>query len=1115
MSDNDEFADQAENELAPTQPKEQSTLKPLYRQFTPKLMALLLTIMIAVGLTYLLFYQNNVQNNALVTNQLIPLKQQLKHIEALQKADELVGNLLIAANAENFVELHTELISINRQLLQQSSANGRIFQQWLYENKLTEDIVSRIQDSHTRNQQLKQSSIIQLQLMLLSIQPIIDNQLANQKTRHTQLQTDQLRVRVTYSSANAYAKSVQQLNDLQQLKALLVDVYSSFEQLNMHTPLINFEHLRLKVEQLFVLHKQVRTDEAIEAMVDVNKQFDAFEKIVLTEQSALAKWQGYIRLAQDYKLDLTTQQQKIRQLLLTPYQYTQVSGKGIINDFLGKYNIELSDKNIVTILVAAISFLLLFFFCLLWLLREQIKTSAQQGVETQQIMNQLQTIAKPQHSECEFQQLSAQYQANQQLLAQQKQDLAQLIQCNEQLHLDTKEQLTEQLSDELHRYLSLEKSIFPIIQQHQLTCFNQDILSKKLSENEGDSVSTQLTLLRQQLAQFHLALEMKSDKSVLALSDINWIDEIHAILFNKQQEQQRYDNQLFISCDERLLSETKIDFRLFQQLISLFIDITLTHCRASQLHLQVQLQDINAGQQIVHFSAKVNTKSFDVLPDLITQLIDSQSSLFTVSPLIDVFTVLFAKQHGKNIVAQLVDDGYQLSFELPLAITTAANHIDKVTLESTNLILLSSNMILAELVEKVVLSAKGKFERLARLDSFKQQFSAKHLSRHKLDVLVVASDIVISHLDFIIEKINNLPHSLQPKLMVLQSKTLSYERFGFYSQAEHIFCKETFLQNIIKLLANNKQNNQILPCESFVINQYRNQYRASQLPLLLGVQSPQQHQNLQRLLQWLGLQVQVVSHEAAQQTLWKTGQYSLLITEFVETALLEMASSPLVNIGVFSLTDVIVNTDNSVYFENWHIGKLAKESTLTELIDALSPWLKQKSYTGGVSGVNEVIEVSGVQRNNGALALKSECLEQADYSDRSNGSDYFVITEVAEVYTENVNEAAFDFSKYLHNQGTVELALFMIDDYTQDNHQQLDALIEAIKAKNIEEAKLSISALTLNAKILSAQTLELLCIKWSKLLSGTETHSSLETVNTLLKETRIVLNDIDAYAETI
>ena len=162
--------------------------------------------------------------------------------------------------------------------------------------------------------------------------------------------------------------------------------------------------------------------------------------------------------------------------------------------------------------------------------------------------------------------------------------------------------------------------------------------------------------------------------------------------------------------------------------------------------------------------------------------------------------------------------------------------------------------------------------------------------------------------------------------------------------------------------------------------------------------------------------------------------------------------------GVFSLSEIIPQSENSPYFKGWTIGKLTKDSTLTVLNDALAPWLKQTNYTN---------EASGTKINSD---LQTDC---------SNDLDELVITEVAEVFTENSSyagkKAVFDFSQYLQHQGTVELALFMLDDYTQENHQQLDNLIEAIKTKNNDGAKLSISVLALNAKILSAQELQLLC----------------------------------------
>ncbi len=1116
MSDIDEPVEQSENEAVLTQPEQQIKLKPLYRLFTSKLLTLLLTIVVMLGLLIVLFYQSNAQNQSLVKNQLTPLTQQVKRIEALQKADELVNNLLIAANAENYVSLHAKLIVIDRQLLQWSSSNEQLFQQWLNKHKSSEDIVSRIQDSHARNQQLKQSSIIQLQLMLFSMAPIIDEKLANQKTLHKNLQAAQARSKVSFSRANSYIVSAQYLNNLQKLQSLLAEILVSFEQLTMYTPIADFELLRLNVEQVFIQNKVLKDGSNTNAMIDVNQQIDTFEQIVLTEQRALAKWQGYIRLAQDYHTNLKEQQRAVNQLLLVPYEAKQASQVGVIKVVLIKLNIQLSNKNITVLLVLVIVLSLLFFCYLLWRLREQIKLSAQEGVEiiqnslqkkdgnvvancaeTQAIMAQLQKIAKPEHSEQEFQAIAEQYQSSLQFIEQKEQELERIEKCNEQQQIDAKDQIT----NELQRYKHLEIATLPIIQQQQSVALSSSLSESKnvLNENNNSSVSTKLALLYQQLLQFHLTLEVQLEQSVLNLNDINLVDEIHAILFNKQAQQQYNDNQLFVSCDEQLLSQAKIDFRLFQQLIKLFIDISLDNCQASQLLLQVQLQDKSAGQQLVRFVANVKTQSSDALPSLISQLLEPQATKHSASPLIAVFNILLAKQHGKNIAAQLFDDGFQVSFELPLAVAATTASKDKSVLKNTKVMLLSNSSFLAELIENSVQSAKGKFEKLARIDSFQQQVNGKQLKRHKLDLLVIDNDMALNHLDLITQQINELPQSLQPKLMVLQSSTLSYDVFGLYSQAEHVLCEGNLLLNIEELLASDKSNNQLYPCEQFT----KGSYIDNELPLLLAMRSPEHSRNLQRLLTWLGFQVQVVAHEAAQNALWQTGQFSLLISEFAQAALLEMTSTPLIDVGVFSLSDVLSKDENSTYFDSWHIGQLSKEATLAELITALKPWLKLAQHIENAQNNSAI--------NENALEVTEEHLDE---------SEEFVITEVASVLIESSengsnDKAVFNFAQYLQHQGTVELALFMLDDYTQDNHQQLDALIEAIKAKNIEEAQLAISALAINAKILSAQELQVLCAKWSKLLTGSEIPSSLKKINALLKETRIALNEIDVYAEAI
>jgi HPt (histidine-containing phosphotransfer) domain-containing protein len=1116
MSNIDGVAEHIENNTEQKQHHKKIKLKLFYQKFRFKFVALCFLIIITIGLTSALFYQTNVQDNATLKNQLIPIKQALKQINALQAVEQLIEDILQPDNTGNLVKLHDELIILNRNLLQAHSDNKQVFQQWLDKNLLAEDVVSRVQDSYTYNQQLRQSSIIQLQLVLFSIQQVIDEQFASQKILNEQLEVEQAKNRVTYSRANLYVQLAQKSNDLQQLKTLLIDVLMRFKALNTNTSLTVFEELRLQMRQLFTQHQQIISDGLIKGILDVNQQFDTLEKIVLTEQKSIPKWQSYIRLVQDYQTNLKEQQEGVKRLLLTPYKNDIQTGDiSVIKAFLASYTIELSEKNIVNILLASIALSLLCFFFLLWRLHKQIKISAQQGVEsivntinnapnksvvancieTQVIIDHLEKTSghlesheEPQHNEDEWQVLLNKYQAIEQVLSQQEKTIEELHQNAEQQKL----RLTLQIFDEMQRYQFLKKLIVQVIQQHQEYCLNVNVLNATPLTTNKEHLITQLMCLYQQFSGLHLALEMKSDKSRLTLTDVNLIDEIYAALFNKQQEQHKYDNKLFVRCDERLLSKVKVDDNVFQHFISLLIDIVLTNCRASQLLLQAQLQDKNEGQQLVNLSVIVNTSPLKTLPTLIMQLLNSESVSRINSPLIDAFNLLLTKQHGENISAELVDDGYQLSFDLPLAVAAPEDVSKKITLNGTNIMVLSNNVVLAELIATIVLSAHGKLERITQFDSFKSQFIEEKLNRKKFDVVVVTSDIAVTQLDFIIQQINLLPESVKPKLMVLQSSELNYERFGFYNQAEQIFCKDSFVENILKLLKGDRLTNQLFPYESFVSHEAL----PAELPLLLAVQSPQAYQNLQRLLHWLGFHVKIVANEYEQAILWKTGVYNILVTEFPESALIERATTANISIGVLSLTDMLPKVGNRAPFAQWLINQLnfTDEITLVELAEALAPWLKKKRDIKGELALNK-------SSNQDKLALPEE------------GSDDVVITEVTQLLTDNA--AVFDFARYLQHQGTVELALFMLDEYTQDNHQQLDALIEAIKEKELAQAHVAIAALALNAAILSAPRLQLLCTQWSKLLSGVEIPSSLEKVNALLKETRVVLTEIDEYAETL
>ncbi|MBL4822580.1 MAG: hypothetical protein JKX90_03520, partial [Colwellia sp.] len=1083
--------------------------------------ALLLSIVVALVLIFALFYQQSERSRLLIDGELTPLQQQFKQLQVLQQAEYLVNELLFVDSGKNVIELQAELLAVNRQLLRLESTNTHLYQQWLNANKLTSDIVMRIHQGHVHNEQLKQSSIIQLQLMWFSVTPIINKKIAQQALLFKQLQTDHINDKLTFSRSNAYVSAIQQLHNLQQLKSLLAAVLTSFEQLTIHTSLEDLDLLRLSVEQIIAQGNTLKNNDKTKAMVDFNQKIATFEDIVLTQQRALAKWQGYIRLVQSYQLDLTMQSEQLRQILAEAQEPITVDVSNTLDDWLVKFNIKLTQKALSIILLSAIS-LSLFIFCyLLWRLRVQIKLSAQHGVvlihknicaetsgdmqancaDTQKIIEQVPSIAKPTHSEQEFQQLLEQYHAQQQVIDEQAQSLVVYSQKSNQQQLATSEQLAGQLNGELQRYKYLAGNILLLLQQQQARLLNKSI-NKPINNNINAAAQfCGLIPVYQRLKQFYLASDIRSKNALLTLVDVNLINEIYSVLFTKQAEQQTANNQLYFSYDEQLLVQAKLDFRLFTQLMHLLIDITLLNCRNTQLHLHLQLQDKSTGQQLVHFVARVKGDDIGALPHLVTRLIAAQTTVSQGSPLVGIFNILFAKQHGENLVADLVDGGFVLSFELPLAIASSsiAKKPQEHKLDGTKVLLLSRNQLLTALLEKFIQSASGEIEVLTGIDSFEQQLTAKRLSKDKLELLIVASDVAQASIDLISQQLSRLPTSLRPKLMLLQSTQLNFDRFGFYSQSEQFLCKDKFLHNIKALLVGEANTNQLLSAEQC----QQSHYLATELPVLLAVHAPQQYQNLQRLLRWLGLQVQVVAHADAQRELWQTGLYSILISEFPETSLLEMASKPLVAVAVFSLTDVMPDAENKAYFADWRIGQLVEQSTLAELRVVLAPWLQY---------------VKSANNTGSSLALAEKLIASVDEdSDEGNNEDNDdrVITELAATLAEDNNSAVFNFEKYLHHQGSVELALFMLDDYGQDNHQQLDRLIDAIKAKNLAKAQQAIIDLQLNAKVLAAAELEELCTQWSKLLSGNEIPTSLKEVNTLFKATRAALNAIDNYAESI
>ena len=1125
MSNTDDLAEQQPIEQDQASPIKTLTAKPLHRQFSMILTSLLFTVIMALALMFALFYQQSEQSRISHQGEFTSLSQQYEQLQALQKTEYLVEQLLFIENKINFVESHTELLAVNRELLQLESANEKIYQQWLNANESAREVIFNLQKSNQDNEKLKQSSIIQLQLMWFSITPIINEKIASQALLLQQLKVNNTSYKLRFSRSTVHALGMEELYELQQLKQLMAEVLSRFEQLTIHTSMDDFNLLRLDVENIIAKRDLFKVDAKNIAKADFRKEIDTFENIVANQWGALVMWQDYILIAQSYQLDLTIQYDQIKKILAEPAEKIVVNVPSALNDILNKvesdFKVRITQEGLTIGLLLSLAFTLFIFCYLLLRLRAQIKITSQESVaiicesftaenidsiqvncsETQEIIQKAAAIAKPApvSDEQETLQLRQQCQTHLQTINEQIQQIEANAQKHKQQQTQHNEKVALQTKNEFKRYKYLENEALSLLQFQQALLIND---SKNNIANEVTPPAYSISLY-QQIKQFQLASDACSEQSILTLTEVNLIEEMHAILINKQAEQEQYNNQLYFSYDEQILAQTTLDFRLFQQSINLLLDIIFFENKNVQLHLHLQLRDKNEGQQRVSFSARIKGNSLAVLPNLVSELVSAQETNVQQSSLVDVFYILFTKLYGQDISAQLIDEGFQLSFELPFAVSSSSQQeeLQQNKLDNIKVMLLSNNEILASVLNRFIDEAPGEFEVLNSVDNIGQQLNKKYLKKYNATLCIVASDISQEHINVITDKINNLPDSLQAKLMLLQSANANLNESGFYSQAEQLLFKGAFLENIQQLLISEESTNQLFsPAQC-----QQNNYLASNLIVLVAVKSPQKYQNLQRLLHSLGLQVHVVSHADAQRELWKTGLYNILFTEFTESSLLHMASQPLVEIAVFSLTDDIPHCEDK-YFDNWHIENLVEQPSLTDLSVLLTPWLKGVELPNEQEVLEDDLAENSIE-NMGEIICENTCVD--DDIDESE------IPELLAVMTGDNKEAVFEFSQYLDHQGSVELALFMLDDYSERNHQQLDILIDALKAKDFEKAKSAVVDLQLNAKILAATDLEQLCTQWSKLLNGNDIPSSLKEVNLLLKKTRSALNDIDNYAESI
>ncbi len=284
-----------------------------------------------------------------------------------------------------------------------------------------------------------------------------------------------------------------------------------------------------------------------------------------------------------------------------------------------------------------------------------------------------------------------------------------------------------------------------------------------------------------------------------------------------------------------------------------------------------------------------------------------------------------------------------------------------------------------------------------------------------------------------------------------------------------------------------------------VITKLTNEYMKMPVELLLAVNSPDKYQVFAQTLQAIGFQVTFTTNELMLNKYWQSGRFALLVTEipctpfsdFIIDELSANGDKSSLARGVFSLCKSLSFENGCQEFSTWTIGELVADGSVDDMLTVLNPWIKPQSHT-----LTEGSEASVINQN------------QAD-TENTLGSDEI------NVFKQSEQASSFNFNRYLKHQGSAELALYMLEEYTSDNIMLVESFAEVLAENETEQASEHIQSLAINAKILAADTLIDLCDKWQKILNNQNFDISSKSQAELLSSLRESVTEINLHAATI
>ena len=401
----------------------QSGLKPLFRLFTGQFVGLILTILLIISISLVFFAHFYFKLQNLEQNQLPTLVQQKKLNQLSQQINTDFISLHRVSDAEfisnQYQQLLTNIDLVKAELPSKKSQLATVLTDG---DKLLEPL-KRLSLNNKRNIQLKQNSIIQIQLISELLVEMIAKAEQSQGALYQQIMNDNVNDRVTASRARAHAKILQEVNLLRQLQSLLKSVASDLIEIDIHSSTADFELLADKVDRVFSVYVSVTVFDIQHQ--GFSTQMKVLEDLMLNEQRMIAKWRGHLRLAEQFFTGLTAVEESYNkvngQIVTVAGNIQPTKIETLINQFFASLGLT-DSPHVPTVFVLALTLLLLisviFVFTIRLLLSkfqqstQTLCTQLQNGEfnsasliakEQAQLVEIIDKLQVPEHGEKEFQ----------------------------------------------------------------------------------------------------------------------------------------------------------------------------------------------------------------------------------------------------------------------------------------------------------------------------------------------------------------------------------------------------------------------------------------------------------------------------------------------------------------------------------------------------------------------------------------------------------------------------------------------------------------------------------------------------------------------------------------